>query len=81
MKTSELVACLTLANEIPFITILRCVEEQLWIQLTAISLNMASRCNPKAPTDFVSRSNLLDRPFRMLRDQRLEIACRAFKRG
>ena len=41
MKTSELVGCLTLANEIPFITILRCAEERLWIQLIAVSLDEA----------------------------------------
>src|SRR6266508_1701676 len=39
VKASELVACLTLANEIPFITILRCAEERLWIQLIAVSLD------------------------------------------
>src|SRR5882672_9753190 len=38
-KASELVACLTLANEIPFITILRCAEERPWSQLIAVSVN------------------------------------------
>ena len=41
MKTSELVGCLTLANEIPFITVLRCAEQRLWIQLTAVCLDEA----------------------------------------
>ena len=39
MKASELVACLTLANEIPFMTILGCGQERLWIQLIAASLD------------------------------------------
>src|SRR6266508_4098017 len=39
VKASELVTCLTLANEIPFITILRCAEERLWIQLIPVSLD------------------------------------------
>jgi len=41
VKASELIACLTLANEIPFITILRWAEEQLWIQLIVVSLDEA----------------------------------------
>jgi hypothetical protein len=39
VKASELAPCLTLATEIPFITILRCAKERLWIQLIAVSLN------------------------------------------
>jgi len=41
VKASELIACLTLANKIPFITILRCAEERLWIQLIVVSLDEA----------------------------------------
>jgi hypothetical protein len=41
VKASELVACLTLANEIPFITILRCSKEQGWIQSIAVALDEA----------------------------------------
>src|SRR5436190_14239487 len=36
VKASESVACLTLANEIPFITILRCARQRPWIQLIAV---------------------------------------------
>src|SRR4029450_7532036 len=37
VKASELVACLTLANEIPFITILGCSEERPWVQIIALA--------------------------------------------
>src|SRR5580704_13165406 len=67
VKTSELVACLTLANEIPFI-ILRCAEERRWIQLIAVPLNELGLVSPMRRPDSVSRLNLVNRPFRMLRD-------------
>src|SRR6266487_1245102 len=67
VKASELVACLILATEIPFITILRCAEERPWIQLIAVSLN-GSVCPPMGRADSVSRPNLVNRPFRVLRD-------------
>jgi hypothetical protein len=41
VKASELIAFLTLANKNPFITILRCAEERLWIQLIVVSLDDA----------------------------------------
>src|SRR6266480_49675 len=77
LKASELVACWTLANEIPFITILRCVWEPLWIQSIAVSLDETRLVR----TDSVSRPNLVDRPFCVLCDQRLCIGCGALKRG
>src|SRR5438477_12850009 len=75
VKASELVACWTLANEIPFITILRCAEERLWIQSIAVSLDEISLLR----TDSVSRPNLLNRPLRVLCDQRLCIVRGALK--
>src|SRR5713101_1019134 len=68
VKASELVACLTLANEIPFITILRCAEERPWIQLIAVSLNELGLVPQMGRVDSVSRPNLLNRPFRVFRD-------------
>src|SRR4029453_25799 len=69
VKASELVACLTLATEIPFITILRCAEERPWIQLINCSLPECARSRPRmGRADSVSRPNLVNRPFRMLRD-------------
>src|SRR6266513_5654672 len=68
VKASELVACLILANEIPFITILRCAEERLWIQSIAFSRNELGPDPQMGWADFVSRPNLLNRPRRVLRD-------------
>src|SRR5882724_12284134 len=45
MKGSALVGCLTLANEIPFMTTVGCGEEQLWIQLNTASLHDVERCS------------------------------------
>src|SRR4029077_10286975 len=50
VKASELVACSTLANEIPFITILRCAGERPWIQL--IAPRMSSVLSPNATGRF-----------------------------
>src|SRR5437762_4468178 len=77
VKASELVACWTLANEIPFISILRCAGERLWIQSIAVSLDETSLVR----TDSVSRPNLVNRPLRVLCDQRLWIGRGALKRG
>jgi hypothetical protein len=42
VKASELVACLTLANEIPFMTTLGCTEQRFRIQLVAVSLDTSA---------------------------------------
>src|SRR5207245_3961208 len=68
VKASELVACLTLANEIPFITNLRCAEDRPWIQLIAVSLNELGLVPKWGRADALSRPNLVNRPFRVLSD-------------
>src|SRR5437660_12210651 len=45
MKASALVGCLTLANEIPFMTTVGCCEVRLWIQLVTASLHDVDRCS------------------------------------
>src|SRR5207247_1005684 len=45
MKASALVGCLTLANEIPFMTTLRCGQARLWIQLITASVQDAELCS------------------------------------
>src|SRR6266487_6916000 len=45
MKASALVGCLTLANEIPFMTTLRCGQVRLWIQLITVSVQDAELCS------------------------------------
>src|SRR5437667_10031123 len=39
MNASALIGCLTLANEIPFMTNVVCGEEQLWIQFNTDTLH------------------------------------------
>ena len=67
VTASELVACLTLANEIPFITILRCAEERPWIQLIT-SLNELDLVPWVRRADALPRPNLVNRPFSVLDD-------------
>lgn len=80
MKASALVGCLTLANEIPFMTTVGCGEEQLWIQLITGSLHDVERCSQSGRLVPLARSNLLNRPLRVLCNQSLLIGCSAFER-
>jgi hypothetical protein len=64
VKASELVACLTLANEIPFMTTLGCTDQRFRIQLVAASLgNIGLVGQSTGP-----RPNLVNGPFCVLRD-------------
>src|SRR6266446_3841708 len=45
VKASGLVGCWTLANEIPFMTTLRCGQARLWIQLVTASVQDAELCS------------------------------------
>ena len=67
VKASELVACLTLANEIPFITILRCVGGTALDSIN-YSLNELGLFPWVRRTDALSRPNLVNRPFSVLGD-------------
>ena len=68
MKASALVGCLTLANEIPFMTTL---EMRPGAALDSINYGVRAGCRsllPMAQTGSLARSNLLNRPFRVLCD-------------
>jgi hypothetical protein len=69
LKASGLVGCL--ANEIPFMTPVRCSEERLWIRSIAACFDTVALANP----------NLINRPCGVLSDQRFRIGGDAFEHG
>src|SRR6266478_5722569 len=63
------VGCLTLANEIPFMTRLRCSQERLWIQQIPASVDDVTRVCQFGAISAVASANLVNRPRRVLRNQ------------